>query len=524
MALLEITPSELEEGLENRILTQQKSLVRGNSEENKESDEKLQSSRSSQLKLEEKVDSDKYLVTFDGPNDPYNPLNWSFRKKALTTMVYAAITFGPQFASSSYGATVEDIEKLYSVSREVAVLGVSLFVMGVGLGPMIFAPISEVYGRKIGCLIPFFLSGLFAIGCAAASNIQTVIIMRFFQGLFGGAPVSNSGGVLGDIWSPDARAIALVCYGFVVAGGPTISPVISGAIAVSGPDGWRWVQYLTAIYAFVMATVAFLFIDETYHPVLLQRKARKLRLETLNWAYHSPLDEWDLTFKEVITKHLTRPFLMLATPIVTAMCIYASFTFGILYLGVVAIPVEFRTVRQWPRVTSDVPTIAMFVGIVSGGLVNIYFSRRYGKVMKANNGKPIPEKRLEAMRIGCFLLPSGLFIFGWTSDPKYPWIAPVIGIYVFSSGFFIIFQGCLNYLIDTFLRFSASAIATATFTRSCFAAAFPLFGTIMFNNLGVNWGASLVGFIAVAMIPIPFIFSRYGAAIRSRNPYSAQVM
>ncbi|KAJ8103842.1 major facilitator superfamily domain-containing protein [Lipomyces tetrasporus] len=469
-------------------------------------------------------DPNQYLVTFEGEDDPYCPLNWSFKKKSFTTMMYACCTFGPQFSSSVYGPVIGDVATLYNVSTEVATLGVSLFLIGVGFGPMVFAPVSEVYGRKIGVIVPFFISGLFAIGCATASNLQTVLIMRFFQGLFGGAPVSNSGGVLGDIWRPEARGIALVCYSFVVAGGPTIAPLIGASLSVSGDNGWRWTSYLCAAYTFVVAIISAITVPETYHPVLLSKKAKTMRTATQNWAWHSRHDEWDLTFSEIVTKHMARPFAMLLTPIVAAMCTYAAFAFGILYLGVIAIPVEFRIVRGWKEVPSCLPALGMFVGILIGGFMNIYFGRRYARVLLANNGKPIPEERLKATRIGCFLMPLGLFIFGWTSNPKYPWIAPVSGTTVMTIGFFTIFQGCLNYLVDAFLRFSASAIAATTFARSCFAAAFPLFGDIMFNNLGVPWGSSLVGFVAVAMIPIPFVFYRFGPEIRKRNPYSSQVM
>ncbi|KAK9377698.1 major facilitator superfamily domain-containing protein [Lipomyces chichibuensis] len=469
-------------------------------------------------------DSDRYLVVFEGDDDPYCPLNWSFKKKSFTTMMYASCTFGPQFASSVYGPVVDDVAALYNVSQEVAMLGVSLFVLGVGFGPMLFAPISEVYGRKIGVIVPFFISGLFAIGVATANNLQTVLIMRFFQGLFGGAPVSNSGGVLGDIWRPEARGVALVCYAFVVAGATTVAPVISAALSVTSNNGWRWTSYLCAIYTFTIAIISAIFVPESYHPVLLSKKAKKLRTTTQNWAWHSQLDGWDLTFNDIVTKHLTRPFAMLMTPIVAAMCTYAAFCFGILYLGVIAMPVEFRVVRQWKEVPSCLATLSMFVGVVLGGGMNIYAARRYARILRANHGKPVPEERLVATFFGCFLMPIGLFIFGWTSPPNFPWIAPILGTTVMMTGFFTIFQGCLNYLVDTFLRFSASAIAATTFTRSCLGAAFPLFGNIMFRNLGVQWGASLVGFFAVAMIPIPFVFYRFGPEIRKHNPYSSQVM
>ncbi|KAK9454672.1 major facilitator superfamily domain-containing protein [Dipodascopsis uninucleata] len=466
----------------------------------------------------------KYLVDFTGPDDPENPLNWPLSKRAYTTFAYALCTFGPQVASSMYGHFGSDIAEQFNVSSLVAALGVTTFLLGVGFGPMLFAPISEVYGRKVGVLIPFFVSGIFAFGCGAANNFATILIMRFFQGMFGGAPIANTGGVLGDIWRPQTRGIALVFYSFVVTGGPPMGPTIGAAFKTIGKDGWRWSQYYSGIYCCVLFVLAMWTIPETYHPVLLAAKAKKMRIVTGNWAYHAKHEEWELTFKEMITKHFMRPFAMLATPIVTAMSIYGSFVFGILYLGVVAIPIEFSHVRSWNQVISTLPALGIFFGVLIGGCINIIQSLRYTKILMARNGEPIPEERLTAMKVGSILMPTGLFIFGWTSDPQYPWIAPCIGLVLLAAGFITVFQNCVNYLVDSFPRFAASAIAATTFLRSCSAAAFPIFGQVMFQDMGVPWAASTIAFVGVALTPIPFIFYTYGARIRARNPYSSRVM
>lgn len=288
--------------------------------------------------------SENYLVEFEGPDDPLNPLNWSFQKRAYTTLMYAVCTFGPQSASSIYSASTDQIASEFGVSTEVSTLGVSLFLFGVGLGPMFFAPISELYGRKIGVLWPFFLSGIFALGCATADNFQTIMIMRFFQGMFGGAPIANSGGVLGDIWRPAMRGHALVCYSMFVTGAPPLAPIIGAAFVSTGSHGWRWSQYFSFIYTMILFLIAYPTVSETYHPVILVNKAKKLRIDTGNWAYHAKHQEWDFSFQELVTKHFMRPFALLATPIVTAMSIYGSFVFGILYLAVIAVPVEFQNV------------------------------------------------------------------------------------------------------------------------------------------------------------------------------------
>lgn len=93
-------------------------------------------------------------------------------------------------------------------------------------------------------LIPFFISAVFAFGTATAKDIQTVILTRFFAGLFGSAPVTNTGGVLGDLWHPTQRGTAIVTYAFAVIGGAMIGPIIGGAIVQSSLR-WRWTQYVS---------------------------------------------------------------------------------------------------------------------------------------------------------------------------------------------------------------------------------------------------------------------------------------
>lgn len=187
------------------------------------------------------------IVGFDGPDDPYRPLNWAFKKKVMTTALYGFTTMGATFASSVYSPAVNQIAGDYNVGSEVSLLGVSLLLFGFGVGPLIWAPLSEVYGRKPAVLIPYFIAAVFSFGTAAAKDIQTICITRFFTGLFGSAPVTNTGGVLGDIWAAEQRGVAIVGYAMAVVGGPTLGPIVGGAI-VQSYLRWRWTQYVSAVF------------------------------------------------------------------------------------------------------------------------------------------------------------------------------------------------------------------------------------------------------------------------------------
>ncbi|KAL4930201.1 MFS transporter [Aspergillus undulatus] len=462
---------------------------------------------------------DDVIVDFDGPDDPYRPLNWSFRKKAITTVLYGLTTMGATWASAIYSTGTGQVSFEFGIGEEVSTLGTSLLLFGFGLGPLVWAPLSEVYGRKPAVLGPYFIAGIFSFGSATAKDVQTLMITRFFTGFFGAAPVTNTGGVLSDIWTPEERGAAIVGYAMAVVGGPVLGPIVGGAITQSYL-GWRWTQYVTGIMIMTFLTLDVLFIDESYPPTLLLYKARRLRFQTGNWALHARHEEWDVTLKELGNKYLIRPFALLTTPICFLVALYASFVYGILYLSLASFPVVFQELRGWNQVVGALPFLAYLVGILGGAEINLANQKFYISRFKANGNRPVPEARLPPMMLGSVFFASGLFIFGWTSQVDIHWFPSMVGGACMGLGFFTIFQAALNYLIDTFQSVSASAVAANTFLRSAFAGCFPLFATAMFRNLGVPWASSVLGFFAVALIPIPYLFYIFGRRIRARGKWS----
>ena len=460
------------------------------------------------------------LVDFDGPGDPYKPLNWPMEKKIITTVLYGLTTMGSTWASSVFAPGIPQISEQFHVSTTVATLGLSLLLAGFGVGPLLWAPLSEVYGRKIAVLVPYFIAACFSFGTAAAKDVQTIMITRFFAGFFGSAPVTNTGGVLGDLYNPGQRGIAMAGYALAVVGGPALGPVVGSAVVVQPFLRWRWTEYLTGILQMFILLLDVVWIDESYAPVLLVYKARRLRFESGNWALHAAFEEWDVTIKELARKFLIRPFALLATPICFLMALYASFCYGILYSQLGSIPVIFQENRGWKPVPGALPFLAILVGAWVGCAINVYNQKLYNVKWHRAGERAVPEARLPPMMVGSVFFAGGMFIVGWTGDKSYPWVAPCLGLTSLGIGFFTIFQAALNYLVDTFQHYAASAVAANTFLRSCFAAAFPLFVVPMYHNLGICWASSLTGLIGVAMIPIPFLFFIFGKSIRAKGEWS----
>lgn len=388
-----------------------------------------------------------------------------------------------------------------------------------------FAPISELYSRKISFLPAYFIFGIFLIGVATAENLQTIMLCRFFAGLMASAPISNVAGALADLWNDHDRALAVVGYSIAVIGGPTVGPLIGSAITESYL-GWRWTEYVTSFLIFFIVVIDLFFLPETYGPVLLQRKAAHLRHVTGNWALHAKSDEEELTGKAIVEKHLAMPIMMLVTePIILCLAIYNAFVYGLLYLLFEAFPIEYEDNRGWTPVQGSLVFLAVLVGVVISGVIQTSYQPIFWKKLDKAHEKGYkndPEARLPPMMLGSVLFAASLFWFGGGSGAEKSAVIGVFGAGCIGAGFILIFQNAVNYLIDAFTVHAASAQAANTFLRSLAGAGFPLFATPMFKNLGVNVASYVLGAIAVALIPIPVLFYRLGPKLRSMSRYNPE--
>ncbi|KAJ5585006.1 uncharacterized protein N7459_004806 [Penicillium hispanicum] len=470
---------------------------------------------------EKPAEKDPNLVEWDGPDDPENPQNFSRRRKWIITVTMSTMTMWITFASSVFSTATEVTAKEFNVSTEVMILGTSLTVFGFALGPLCWAPLSELYGRRLPLFSGYAVFAIFQIPVAVAQNLETIMISRFLIGVFGCSPLAVVGGAMADIWDPVDRAVAIAMFSSATFLGPTLGPIIGGFITDSHL-GWRWTAWITLIASAFFGLLALIIVPETYAPKLLQNRAARLRQETRNWALHSFLDEHKPTLKDIGNKYLLRPFQMLFTePILVCITIYLALIYGILYLFFEAYPISFGEVRGWTHEgVAALPFIGIMIGVLMGVALIIYTTKTSFARKLAKHGRVVPEERLVPMMIASVLLPIGLFWFGWTSKASISWVPQVIAGVPIGMGILVIFMQGLNYIIDVYMMFANSAIAANTLIRSTLGGAFPLFATQMYTNLGVDWASSVLGFITIAMIPIPILFFFYGAKIRAMSRFS----
>ncbi|KAH6673311.1 MFS multidrug transporter-like protein [Halenospora varia] len=462
-----------------------------------------------------------YLVELTGEDDPVNAKSWTIGRKLKNAAVLGFDTLVASWGSSVYSAAIEPVTIEFGVSRVVALLGLTLYICGFATGPLAFGPLSELYGRKMPIIVACGIFTCFMFAAATAKDFQTLMLTRFFAGVFASCPLAVVGGAFSDMFGNETRGIAIAAFSSLVFIGPFISPIV-GAFITESHLGWRWTEYITGIMGALAFALDIIFLEETYMKTLLRHRAGYIRVETQNFAIHHVSEEENVDFSDLVHRHLLIPLkLLFREPIVFLITIYTAFIYGILYLFLEAYPIVFAEKRGISQTLSTLPYIGLILGVLIGCGIVIAFEPRYNRKLKANNNIPVPEQRLLPMMVGAILFPIGLFWFAWSGNyGSVHWIVPTLSGLLTGTGIMTIFLQALNYLIDAYLMVAASAIAANTFLRSFFGAGFPLFATQMFHNLGVQWAGSLLGFLAVAFMPIPFLFYIYGERLRKTSSYA----
>ncbi|KAL6454537.1 TPO4 Polyamine transporter 4 [Candida maltosa Xu316] len=465
-------------------------------------------------------------LDYDGPDDMNNPHNWPKWKKWIITYTGAILCLVCSLGSSMYTGGIPEIMIRFGASQELCLAGLTFYLLGLATGPTLGGPLSEVYGRKPVYVFSLPIAMLFTMGVGLSKNIGSILVLRFFCGFFSSPALSVASGTISDLWANDPAqqsfAVAIFCLCPFL--GPVLGPIIGG-FAAEHKD-WKWAASWVLLMFFGAVWPFTIFSPETYKPVILTKIAQKRGLKVdapkLNVAF----------FKKVVKFNLLLPLTLLATePIVFILSLYISFIFAVLFGFFEAFPVIFRGVYHMDLGVSGLAFISvgvgMFLGIVLYILLDAYLffpknpDGTRGK--RDENGNFVwdpPERKLLIGIIGAPFLPIALFWLGWTGRSSVHWIVPILSGLPFGFGLILIFLAVVLYFAMSFPpMFVASAIAANNLMRYTLASVFPLFTVQCFENLGIGWAGSLFAFISLAMVPVPFIFAKYGPKLRERSKY-----
>ncbi|KAL1585222.1 hypothetical protein WHR41_05866 [Cladosporium halotolerans] len=467
------------------------------------------------------TEEDPFVVNWI-PNDPRNPMLYSEFKKWSITALVAIATLAVAFVSSAYSGGAREVIAEFGCSQEVFTLGISLFVLGFAIGPLLWAPLSELFGRQVLYIGTYGVLTAFNAGAAGATNIQTLIILRFFAGAFGSSPLTNAGGVIADMFPARQRGLAMTLFAAAPFMGPVLGPIVGGFVGET--VGWRWVEGVMAIFTGVLWLMGCFLLPETYAPVLLRKRAAELSKRTGKvYKSRGDVDQGPTTFGQVFKTSLSRPWILLfREPIVLLISIYMAIIYGTLYMLFGAFPIVYQQNRGWSPGIGGLAFVGVAVGMIIAVAYSVWDNKRYAKISDEYKGFAPPEARIPPIMLGGVAVPLGLFWFAWTNYPRIHWIVSILAGVPFGFGMVLIFLGMMNYLIDAYTIFAASVLAANSVLRSLFGAAFPLFTTQMYENLGIHWASTIPAFLALACVPMPFLFYKYGPKIRESCKYAAQ--
>ncbi|GAM85273.1 hypothetical protein ANO11243_032770 [Dothideomycetidae sp. 11243] len=466
--------------------------------------------------------ADQFAVDWDGEDDPEMPLNWPKGKKALLIVIISSLTFVTPLASSMFAPAIPSVSQYFHEESETLLsFVVSVYLIGYAFGPLLAAPLCEIYGRALVYQVTNMLFVVFTIACAVAPTFNSLIAFRFLAGSAGAAPLVLGGGTIADLYVREERGAKMAIFAMGPLIGPVVGPVAGAFLAEK--TTWRWIFWTITIVAGIVCTAGLLFLRETYGPVLLEKKAARLRKETGNDKYYVKSSDRAAP-STIILRAFTRPARLFVSPLVFLFTMYVSVSYGLLYLLFVTITEVFENTYHWNTGVAGLSFLGIGVGMFLGLAVFGATSDRRIRSLKAKaeaEGKTVhdvqPEVRLEGMVAAAICLPIGLFWYGWSAEKRIAWIMPLIGTAWFGLGIIGMFMSVQTYLVDCYPRYAASVTSTHTVVRSLLGAILPLAGRPLYKNLGLGWGNSVLGFIAVAMIPLPMLLLKYGGRLRT-NP------
>ncbi|KAI9789149.1 MAG: hypothetical protein M1833_002766 [Piccolia ochrophora] len=463
--------------------------------------------------------SDYQLVDWT-ENDPENPRNWSTAKKVFATFQICFLTTAVYIGSAIYTAGLQGVMLQFGVSNVAALLGLTLFVVGYALGPMILAPLSEMpfIGRNpvyIGTLLAFVVLQL---GVIYAKNFGMLLAFRFITGFIGSPVLATGGASIADMFAPKKQVYGIAVWGIAAVLGPAMGPLVGGFAAES--KDWTWTIWELMWLSGVALVFLTIFLPETSSSHILYRRTIRYRKLTgnPNLKCEPELEAEGMTGREIAQMVLIRPFTLSFTePIVFLLNLYIALIYALLYLWFESFPIVFIGIYGFSLGAQGLA----FLGILIGALLTMppffWYVHKYMEPLFNENGEIKPEMRLRPAMVGAFFIPVCLFWFGWSARASVHWIMPIIGSSFFSIGAFLLFMAVLTYLGDAYPKYVASVYAGNDLVRSSFGAAFPLFANAMYARLGVGWSNSLLGFLSIVFIPIPFVLYYYGENIRRRS-------
>ncbi|KAF4989458.1 hypothetical protein FDECE_14713 [Fusarium decemcellulare] len=463
------------------------------------------------------------LVDWYYSDDAENPHNWSNKKRFGISLIICLYTFVVYTSSAIYTSSTEGVMHAFGVSQLKATLGLSIYVLGYGIGPLLFSPLSEIprIGRNPVYIVTMFLFVIISIPTALVGNYPGLMVLRFLQGFFGSPCLASGGASLGDMYSLMALPYAMMAWVSAAYCGPALGPLISG-FAVPAKS-WRWSLYESIWASAPIFILMFLLLPETSGANILLRRAKRLRKLTGNERFmsQSEIDQRNMKVSAIAIDALIKPMeITIKDPAVLFVQVYTAIIYGIYYSFFEVFPRVYPVYYNMNLGEIGLVFLCVLVSCVLGVAIYIAYLYYYMDPRIAKLGWPVQESRLLPALPASIGPTVGLFLFAWTARKSIHWIAPTIGITIYGATVFIVMQCIFVYIPLSYPMYAASLFAANDFFRSALACGSVLFAQPLFDNLGVAKGTSLLGGLSVIGIIGIWLLYFYGARLRALSKFA----
>ncbi|KAK6331281.1 hypothetical protein TWF730_004368 [Orbilia blumenaviensis] len=453
-------------------------------------------------------------------NDPFNPKNWPLLSRSKNIAILALLIGVQAWAGAAESIANTAASTEFGVSKKAENLSTAMYLFGIGTGCLFVGPLSETVGRNPIYLISTFFYLLFVLGTALTKSFGGQIVCRYFVGLFASGTLGINGASVRDQFRPVKRAFVFPVIAWANVVPPTIAPIVGGWVLENPNITWRWTEWITLIMSGFAFLVAFSFLPETYLPVLLDWKAKRLRQVTGRQYYseHTEKASFFQRLKETLPMSL---IFFLKEPVVTVLGSYLVLLYVLLFTFLSGFEYIFKKTYN----LSDGITGSCFGSIAAGATAftlcapGLYsWARHHTEHVSGAHIKP--EFRLWPAMLTAPLLPISLFWLGWTNLPTISIWSGLGACFCFGVVLIAMYVSSYEYIIDSYGDHAAIALSSITMVRYLIAGGMTMAARPMYEGIGVRWTMSLLGCLAVLLTPGPYLLYIYGHRLRKKSQYA----
>ena len=355
------------------------------------------------------------LITWYTTDDPENPQNWTLAKKVYVSFVISMYTFAVYIGSSIYAPGEQGVMDEFDVGHIAAALGLSLYVLAYGIGPMIWSPLSEIpaIGRNPPYVATFAIFVILTIPSALTKSFAGLLVSRFLLGFFGSPCLATAGASFQDMFSLLKMPYLMMVWAGAATFGPAIGPVVAG-FAVQA-ESWRWTQWEMLWLSGPIFIVMFLSLPETSAPAILYQRAHRLRktFGNTNIKSQSEIDQKNMSARDIAFEALIKPWEINALdPAVLFSTVYISLLYGIFYSFFESTPLVYPVIYHFDLGESGLPFLSVLVALfILAAMYGAYWHFCVERPFPKKGFGP-PEDRLLVGLVGSCMIPVGLFLYG----------------------------------------------------------------------------------------------------------------